>query len=315
MSATTVLPDRPRPAAAGASAPGAARSPVISAIARCLVVGERERQRGVERGHERAVDDVRDARSRSPPSARLRATSPSCMRRNSSNFSRCAAAQRVGHATRDGGCRGTRVVRSTRSCSARTDAVERIGEAARLRALEARRDRAAQLPGVHLGLPRLRVHRHDRAGDVAAAASASASGARARRRPGSSSGACRGTARPCRTTRPACRAAAGAPASLVEEHDLEQAGAVVDRRRSRSCACRRASAARASSAPRRRPSPRRRSRAPAISARSCGRRSGAGSARAGRAPSRCPSRRGPARAWRRPRLQLGDAAAPRARAA
>ena len=44
---------------------------------------------------------------------------------------------------------------------------ERVREPARLRALEAGRHRPAQLPGVHLGLARLRVDGHHRAGDVA----------------------------------------------------------------------------------------------------------------------------------------------------
>ena len=87
---------------------------------------------------------------------------------------------------------------------------------------------------------------------------------------------------------------------LVEEHDLEQAGAVVDGRvDDRALAV--ARAARADRlAPRRRRSPRRRSRARGSRPARCGRGSGAGSARAGRARSRCPCRRGRCAACRRP---------------
>ena len=45
------------------------------------------------------------------------------------------------------------VVRAT------TRTIERVGEATRANAGERRRDRARKLPGVHLGLPRLRVDR------------------------------------------------------------------------------------------------------------------------------------------------------------
>ncbi len=45
--------------------------------------------------------------------------------------------------------------------------VEGVGEPARLGAAESRHDHPAELPGVDLGLARLRVHRHNGAGDVA----------------------------------------------------------------------------------------------------------------------------------------------------
>ena len=75
---------------------------------RCLVVGERERQRGVERGHERHRRATCSIPVASAASARLRATRASCMRRNSSNFSRLRGGVPVGRRSRAGGCRGTR---------------------------------------------------------------------------------------------------------------------------------------------------------------------------------------------------------------
>ena len=192
MSATTVLPDPTSPCSSRCIGAGRARSAVISAMARVWSPVSGNGSAGVERGHERAVDRVHGCRCASAASARLRATSASCMRRNSSNFSRCAAADASCHrlGAVDAAC--TRSCGRRDRCSVRQVAVERVGEAPRLRALAGRRDRPPELPGVHLGLPRLRVHGHDRAGDVGVAG-ARRSRARARRRRGSSSGACRGS--------------------------------------------------------------------------------------------------------------------------
>ncbi len=101
----------------------------------------------------------------SAASARLRATRASCIRRNSSNLRRCAAAERSVMVSGRWMPRYA-LPRSISWCLGAEVAGERIGEAPRLRALQARRHRPAQLPGVHLGLPRLRVHGHDGARDV-----------------------------------------------------------------------------------------------------------------------------------------------------
>ena len=185
MSATTVLPDPTSPCSRRCMGAGRAMSAAISRDRGRLVVGERERQRGVERGHERAVDRVHDARWPRPPA---RACAPPAR-------AACAGTRRTSGAARRPSARPSvsgrwmpryALPRSTSRCSARQVAVERIGEAPRLRALQARRHRAPELPGVHLGLPRLRVHGHDGAGDVGAGRR----DRRARRRRGSSSGAC-----------------------------------------------------------------------------------------------------------------------------
>ena len=57
-------------------------------------------------------------------------------------------------------------VRSTRPRSDRLAPSSGSAKPRRLRALQRRRDRAPELPRVHLGLPRLRVDGHDRAGGV-----------------------------------------------------------------------------------------------------------------------------------------------------
>ena len=100
----------------------------------------------------------------SAASARLRATSPTCMRRNSSKIRRRLAASssrhRLGPVDRAQRRRCGRRGRRDRG----TSFVERIGEPARAQLAQRVRDERAQLPGEDLGLARLRVDRHDHAG-------------------------------------------------------------------------------------------------------------------------------------------------------
>ena len=189
-----------------------------------LVRGQRERERGVELGHERTVDRVHD---------------PGRFRRERA----LAGDQRQLHAQelvelqplRGGVAFAHRVgTVDAAVCAPPVDqvvigadvTVEGIGEPARFGAVETRRDRAPQLPREHLGLPRLRVHRHDGAGDI---------------RPGVGIGehvdhGVRHLAlAPVALDLPEqrdlrARPELTLPPPLVEEHDLEQAGAVVDGR-------------------------------------------------------------------------------------
>ena len=207
VSATTVLPEPTSPCSSRCIGAGLAMSSAICAIAAAWSSvsgnGSAAWNAGTSSPSTACTIPVASAAS-----ARLRATSASCMRRNSSNLSRCARRDLVGHRGR-----AVDVVVGTATVDevvvGPQRGVERIGEPARLGALQARRHRAPQLPGVHLRLPRLRVHGNDGAGDVGRRPP----GRRARRRPGWSSGACPGSSRPCRTARPACPAAAAVRAT------------------------------------------------------------------------------------------------------
>ena len=147
------------------------------------------------------------------------------MRRNSSNLRRCAAADRsvMVSGTVDAAVRAPAVDQLVLGAEV---TVERIGEAPRLRALQARRHRAAELPGVHLGLPRLRVHGHDGAGDVGVGIGIGEHvDDRVRHLALAPVALDLAEQRHLRA-----RAQLAFAPRLVEEHDLEETGAVVHRR-------------------------------------------------------------------------------------
>ena len=89
--------------------------------------------------------------------ARLRATSPTCMRRNSSKRSRRCAFRAT---SIDGGWWTPRYasVRATSFSSPRTSLGERLGQVAD--PVQCQRDDGLDLPRRHVGLARLRVDRH-----------------------------------------------------------------------------------------------------------------------------------------------------------
>ena len=161
----------------------------------------------------------------------------------------------------------------------------------------------AQLPRVHVGLARLRVHRHDHAGLVAGSRPRmSTTGFVIWRSPAVVLDA-------CRRTRPRCPTASCLLAPrLVEERDAQVRRAVEDLDLDERAALARAPARRPSS-PRRRRSPPRRRRASAISGPlACGRGSGAGSAASRSSTLVIPMLGEPLGERVADGLQLGDAA-------
>ena len=211
MSATTVLPEPTSPCSSRCIGAGRARSSVISRDRPLLVAGERERQRGVERGHELAVDVVARCPVASRPSARLRGHERELHAEELVELEP-AARRAYASAIVSGRWMSRYARRAVDELVRRRAARRRAGRRSprALRALEARRHRAAQLPRVHLGLPRLRVDRHDGAGDVASPASRIGEHVDDRVRHLALAPV---AARPCRTATPACPAAAAARAT------------------------------------------------------------------------------------------------------
>ena len=166
VSATTVLPEPTSPCSSrciGAGARHVARDLVDRAL---LVVGQRERQRGVERRHERPVDVVRDAAlvpleralARDEPdlhAQELVELQPLRARPRARSIVSGRWMPRYAHG------RGRRADASVRQIAASSGSAKPRGS----RALAARSPTSLpQLPRVHLGLARLRVHGHEHAG-------------------------------------------------------------------------------------------------------------------------------------------------------
>ena len=225
-----------------------------------LVAGQRERQVG----EERAARAARRRRGAIPDcsaaSARLRATSPTCMRRNSSNTRRRLAASQLRH--RLGAVdRPQREVPVDEVVAVEHVLVERVGEAAPCAARERVGDERAQLPREHLGLPRLRVDRHDHAGLLVGAGAPDHVDDRVRHLPLAAVHVELAEERRLGARRQLLLAP-----RLVEERDVEQRRAVVHDDLDERAPLARA-AARERCAPRRTPSPLRRPASSAMSAR------------------------------------------------
>ena len=187
VSATTVFPEPTSPWRSRCIGAGRRHVGAISSIGPPLVAGERERQ--APRGTPATSGPSTSCRCpAAPPRARACGppAPPACggTRRTSSRSQARRAAPdraRAGGSTRYALRRGRRgrarrgSPPSSGSASPRASAAsQRLGH------------ELADLPGEHLGLARLRVHRHDDARCL----SASLGPGRARRPPGSSSGAC-----------------------------------------------------------------------------------------------------------------------------
>ena len=202
-------PTRRRPAAAGASAPGSPCRRVISSIARCWspvsangsCVEERRR-----RARRRRVCAIPDC---SAASARLRGDEADLHAQELVEHEAALAPRRSSAIDSGRWIARSATLRSTRSCASRSSSSSGSAKPRTLHFGERLGDERAQLPGEHLGLARLRVDRHDHAGLLVG----DTRPADARRRPGSSSGACRGTRRACRRTRPRCRPRAASRAT------------------------------------------------------------------------------------------------------
>ena len=202
-SATTVLPEPTSPCRSRCIGTGLARSPWITSSV-VLVRGELVRQRAEEAREQLAVHLVLDA-------AALRLDRALAQHERDLDAEELVEAQpplRLAPVLRDLGLVHVavrpRAVGQVLQLGAQVVG-ERVGELAG--EVERGGDRALDLPRRHVGLPRLRVDRHDDAGLQRRRRG------RARRRSGSRAGACRGRCRASRTARPRCRPRAGARAT------------------------------------------------------------------------------------------------------
>ena len=193
-----------------------------------LVVRERERKAGVERGHERPVDLVADP-ARIGSERALALDQRDLHAEELVELEAVRGDPRVLHrvGTVDvpvGVCAVDELERGA------DVAVDRVGEPFLLRPLERRRDRASELPGVHLRLPRLRIHGHDRAGCLrSVGGTALGVGRREHVDDGIGELTLAAVLLDLAEERD-LRAHRELPLAprLIEEHQLEQAGAVVD---------------------------------------------------------------------------------------
>ena len=270
---------RPRPAAAGASAPGSRGRRGSRRARACWSAGELVRQRRRGTGSSSSPSTWCSMPPRSASIARLRSTSGSWMRRNSSKRSRRCASAPVLRRSRAGARCGTTTCGPGSSFSSARAGRPTAGRRASPAKSSAAATDLLDLPRRDVGLPRLRVDRHDDAG-LRVAGAAEHVDDRVREL----ALAAEEVELPVERDLGADRELALAP-RLVEEDEVEQPGLVLDDRLDHLLALPgRARRDALHLGDDRRLLPRRRARrSPPCG---CGRGSGAGSAGAGRAPTR-----------------------------